>query len=89
MDFQPLPNHSGKRYLPVPSGKYMVGTSDLMTATNVFLRCYYPTEPYMSSSDQFKNIEKFSHWLPALGNFELDRSSLIKRDHGHRPAIFS
>ena len=70
MDFQPLPNHNGKRYLPVPSGKYIVGTSDLMTPTNVFLRCYYPTEPNISSNDYFKYFDNWTSWLPSLGNYE-------------------
>ena len=44
MEFQNLPVHNGRHYLPFSAGKYMVGTTDLMTS-DLLLRCYYPTKP--------------------------------------------
>ena len=44
MGFQPLPRLNGRRHLPVATGKYVVGTTDIMTKSNLLMRCFYPTK---------------------------------------------
>ena len=66
LGFQPLPSYNGRRYLPFSNGKYLVGTTDLMTSSNLFLRCYYPTMPSVSSNDYFNHFDKWTSWLPSL-----------------------
>lgn len=44
MGFQPLPRLNGRRHLPVATGKYVVGTTDIMTKGNLLMRCFYPTK---------------------------------------------
>jgi len=65
MGFQPLPNYNGSRHLPLPKGKYIVGTSDLMTKT-VFMRCFYPTAKELTLSDYYENSDRWPSWLPSL-----------------------
>ena len=44
MGFQPLPRLNGRRHLPVATGKYVVGTADIVTKGNLLMRCFYPTK---------------------------------------------
>ena len=70
MGFQPLPSFNGKHHLPINlEGKYLVGTTDLMTSSNssnVFLRCYYPVKSSTSATDCFEHADKWTPWLPSL-----------------------
>lgn len=67
MGFQPLPRLSnGKRHLPLPRGRYAVGTTDVMTKNNLFVRCFYPTKLIESSQDHLDNSTNFPLWLPSL-----------------------
>ena len=65
MEFQNLPVHNGRHYLPFSAGKYMVGTTDLMTS-DLLLRCYYPTKPMRNFNDYLDRFDKWSPWLPSL-----------------------
>lgn len=65
MGFQPLPSHNGTRHLPLPKGKYVVGTSDLMTKS-VFMRCFYPAAKELTMTDYVESFDRWPSWLPSL-----------------------
>ena len=68
MGFQPLPSTNGRRHLPFPRGQFIVGTVDIMTKTNLLMRCFYPTakvsgSPEVARSDSF---DSWPLWLPSI-----------------------
>ncbi|XP_057378526.1 platelet-activating factor acetylhydrolase-like [Daphnia carinata] len=56
--------HEGKKHVPVPTGKYVVGCTDLMIGPSqedgCFLRIYYPSQ----LKDTHENSTRWASWLP-------------------------
>lgn len=62
-----MPSLCGKRHLPLPRGRYVVGTTDLMTSTNLFMRCFYPTTTTTTTkASTEQQHDKWPKWLPSL-----------------------
>ncbi len=65
MGFAPLAGTS-KRHLPFPTGRYIVGSSDLMTKnSSIFMRCFYPVAEGQDHANE-KYSSLWPKWLPAL-----------------------
>ena len=67
MGFSPMPVlNTGQRYLPLPKGPFLVGTSDIATGSNLLMRCFYPTKKVSNSSeDVLKHSDLWPYWLPS------------------------
>ena len=65
MGFQPLPTTNGRRHLPFPRGQFVVGTVDIMTKTNLLMRCFYPTSK-LSEVTRTNACKSWPSWLPSL-----------------------
>lgn len=72
--------YDGKTHLPIPSGKYVVGCTDIMTAGDTengsFCRIFYPTklkDPYEYSSRWAKYLphEMYVEGFTAVGGFRV------------------
>ena len=59
-----LGSHQGKYHLPLPRGKYAVGSCDLMT-DKTLMRCFYPC-----SDDPESTLTKSSIWMKWFPSLE-------------------
>nr|CAH0098331.1 unnamed protein product [Daphnia galeata] len=58
-------SHDGKKHVPIPSGKYVVGCTDIMIGgpnkeDGCFLRMYYPSQ----IKDTYEHSSRWASWLP-------------------------
>lgn len=62
--------HNGKRHLPLPSGRFVVGCTDVMigltAAEGCFLRLYYPSV----LKDAYESSQSWANWVPHEKYFE-------------------